>query len=85
MERQQRLNQAIIQVVDNQIETNDPPQTYQTLERLVSEGYSLPAAKELIGNVVVAEVFNVMAEGEPFDLKRYVKALDKLPDVPDLG
>lgn len=84
MERQQRLNQAIIQVVDNQIEANDPPEINLTLERLVSEGFSLPAAKELIGNVVVAEVFNVMAEGEPFDLNRYVSALDKLPELPDM-
>lgn len=84
MERQQRLNQAIIQVVENQIESNDPPETKQTLARLISEGFSQPAAKELIGNVVIAEVFNVMAAGEPFDLNRYVTALSNLPETPKL-
>lgn len=85
MERQQRLNQAIIQVVDNQIAANDPPETNETLQRLVAEGFSLPAAKELIGNVVVAEVFDVLTAGEPFNLERYVAALDKLPEIPKIS
>lgn len=83
MEQTQRLQAAIIEVVNTQLETNDPPQTYQTLERLVSEGYSIKAAKELIGNVVVAEVFEVLSEGKPFDLNRYVAALERLPEFPE--
>lgn len=85
MERQQRLKKAIIQVVDNQIEANDPAETKQTLDRLVAEGYSQLEAKELIGNVVVAEVFDVMTAGEPFNLGRYVSALNKLPEMPSIG
>jgi hypothetical protein len=83
MEYNPRLKAAIIQVVQNQINSNDPPETKQTLDRLISEGFSKKQAKELIGTVVVAEVFDVMKEGKPFNLKRYVNALKRLPEIPE--
>ncbi len=79
MESSNRLSAAMIQVVDTQIESNDPPETKQTFERLISEGFSEKVAKELIGTVVIAEVFGVMKDGKPFDIERYVTALNKLP------
>ena len=82
MESNQRLKSAIIQVVDNQIEANDPPETNRTLARLIAEGFSEDAAKELLGTVVVAEVFEVLNKGEAFDLDRYVAALNRLPETP---
>lgn len=82
MEENSRIKAAIIEVVNNQLESHDPPETYLTLERLMAEGYSIMEAKELIGNVVVAEVFEVMNEGKPFDPQRYVASLNKLPETP---
>ena len=79
MESNNRLSAAIIQVVDTQIDTNDPPETKQTYERLLSEGFSEKVSKELLGTVVIAEVFGVMKDGKPFDIDRYVTALNKLP------
>ena len=79
MESSNRLSAAIIQVVDTQIESNDPPETKQTFERLISEGFSEKVAKELLGTVVIAEVFGVLKDGKPFDIERYVTALNKLP------
>ena len=79
MESNNRLSAAIIQVVETQIETNDPPETKQTYERLLSEGFSEQISKELLGTVVIAEVFGVMKDGKPFDIDRYVTALNKLP------
>lgn len=84
MKYNQRLKTAIIEVVENQIEANDPPEIKETLARLVSEGYSRQEGKELIGNVVVVEVFEVLKEGKPFDLDRYVSALHRLPEIPSL-
>jgi hypothetical protein len=84
MKHQQRLKTAIIEVVENQVEANDPPEIKETLDRLVSEGYSSQESKELIGNVVVVEVFEVLKEGKPFDLDRYVAALRRLPEIPPL-
>jgi hypothetical protein len=82
MKYNQRLKSAILQVVDNQIDSNDPPETKQTFNRLVSEGISNKEAKELIGTVVVAEIFDVLKEGKPFNIERYVNALNKLPETP---
>ncbi len=79
MESNNRLSAAIIQVVETQIDTNDPPETKQTYERLISEGFSEKISKELLGTVVIAEVFGVMKDGKPFDIDRYVTALNKLP------
>lgn len=79
MESNNRISAATIQVVETQIETNDPPETKQTFERLISEGFSEKVAMELLGTVVIAEVFGVMKDGKPFNLERYVAALNKLP------
>ena len=83
MDQNQRLHAAIIEVVETQLKLNDPPEIKQTLDRLIAESYSTEAAKELIGNVVLLEVFEVMSEGKPFDLKRYIAALNELPGVTD--
>jgi len=81
-EKSQRIKSAIIEVVDTQIATDDPPETKQTFNRLISEGFSEKESKELIGTVVVAELFDVMQEGKEFDIDRYVDALDRLPERP---
>lgn len=83
MEHEQRLKSAMLEVVQTQLDSNDPPETKQTLDRLLAEGFSKEDAKELIGTVVVAEVFEVMKEGKPHDKKRYVAALNNLPEVPE--
>ena len=71
-----------MKVVDNQIRDNDPPQTGQTLQRLVVDGHSEEEAKRLIACVVSAEIFDVLKQREPFNLERFVKGLDKLPTMP---
>ena len=85
MKYNQRLKSAIIEVVDNQVDANDPPEIRQTLVRLMTEGFSENEAKELIGNVVVVEVFEVLKAGKPFDIKRYAAALARLPELPPLS
>jgi hypothetical protein len=85
MKHNQRLKSAILEVVENQLDANDPQEIKQTLDRLISEGFSEDEAKELIGNVVVMEVFEVLKAGKPFDIKRYVAALARLPELPPLS
>jgi len=79
MESNNRLNAAVIQVVETQIDSNDPPETRQTFERLMAEGFSEKVTKELLGTVVIAEVFGVLKDSKPFNLERYVAALNRLP------
>ena len=83
MEENPYLKSAILEVVDNQLQANDPPETRHTFDRLISEGYSEEEAKKLIGSVVTVEIFDVLSKQEPFNQKRFVKALNNLPNLPE--
>ena len=82
METNHLLKATILQVVDNQLKNNDPPETKQTYNRLVKNGYPENEAKRLIACVVSAEVFEVLKRKEKFNQKRFVEALNKLPELP---
>jgi hypothetical protein len=83
MEESLYLKSAILEVVDNQLNANDPPETRQTFDRLISEGYSEEDAKKLIGCVVTSEIFDVIKKQEPFNPERFAKALNELPKTPN--
>jgi hypothetical protein len=72
---------AILEVVENQVANNDPPETRATFQRLVGLGYSEMDAKKLIGCCVACEIYSVMRPGGGFDRERFVAALEQLPDV----
>ena len=76
------LRDAIMAVVDNQLRQNDPPETREALQRLVSEGHTEGDAKRLIGTAVVAEIFDVLKLQHEFDRDRVVAALSRLPELP---
>jgi hypothetical protein len=86
MEKSERSNPhlqaAIIEVVENQLRNDDPPQTRQTFKRHIEAGHSEKEAKRLIACVVSAEIFDVLKKNEPFNLDRFVKGLNKLPTMP---
>jgi len=82
MKTNPRLKAIIIEVVDNQLRANDPPETRSTLDRLIAEGQLENDAKELIACVVTSEIFGVMKNKEEFNHQRYVDALNKLPQLP---
>ena len=77
-----QLHAAIMKVVENQLRSNDPPQTQQTFKRLIEAGHSEEEAKRLIACVVSAEIFDVLRKNEPFDLDRFVRGLNNLPAMP---
>ena len=78
-----RLQAAVLEVVENQLAGNDPPETKTTYERLIREGHSEEDAKKLIGCVIAAEMFYIMKQEKPFDNARFVEALNKLPEIPE--
>lgn len=81
-EDQKRRRKIILEVVENQIRDSDPPETRQTLKRLIKDGFSREEAVELIAAVVVTEIYNVSKQNEPFNRKRFVAALKQLPKLP---
>jgi len=78
----ERARAAILEVIENQIRGNDPPETRQTLDRLVSSGISRAEAKRLIACVLATELFDVMKSEKPYDNARYVGNLQRLPVLP---
>ncbi len=82
MESNEILREQFLEVVNNQIQSNNPPETNQTLKRLKEMGYSDIDAKMLIGQCVIVEIFDVIKQGKPFDEKRYIKNLKNLPKEP---
>jgi hypothetical protein len=77
-----RLNKAIHEVVENQLRDLNPPETKETFDRLIEEGYSEEQARTLIGYVVASEIFEILKYLKPYNHKRYVGALRRLPELP---
>jgi hypothetical protein len=82
METNPRLKEVILEIVDNQLRDNTPPETKETYKRLRKEGYSHQKARELIGAVVSCEIFEMLKQNRPYDQERYIKALHRLPKMP---
>ena len=77
-----RLKAAYLEIVENQIKNNDPPETKETFDRLVGEGFSEEDAKILIAQAVCLETFSILKHHEEFDMERYVRNLKGLPKEP---
>ena len=73
------LRAALLEVVENQISSGDPPETRQTLERLVNSGYSRKIAVLMIASVLVKELWDMQKEQRVFDRARFIADLESLP------
>jgi hypothetical protein len=78
----ERLRNAILDVIDNQVKANDPPETAATLTRLMEEGRSELQAKQLIAQAVVIEAIDAVKYKKPYNEARYIKNLKNLPEEP---
>ncbi len=81
-EQNKKLKSAILEVIEQQIRDQDPPETASTLARLLNQGFSKEKSLELIGYVVGLEVLGVMQSGRKFDRDGFVKRLHALPTLP---
>ena len=81
-EDSRRLKATILEVVENQLRDGDPPETRETLERLIDEGVSEEDARLLLGQAVTVEVYCIWKEKTPFNRERFVRNLRNLPAQP---
>jgi peroxiredoxin family protein len=77
-----RLRKALLEIVENQMRDGTPPQTRETLERLMAAGLTRDRAVKMIACVVTSEIFDVLKQGKPYDEGRFVAGLRALPRVP---
>jgi hypothetical protein len=80
--RSDRAREVILEAVENQIRKNDPPETKETLDRLIHSGQSREEALRLIAGVLANEMFEVMKNKRQYDNARYVANLARLPNPP---
>jgi len=78
----QRAGEAIIEAVENQLSDNNPPETKQTLDRLMASGESRENAMRHIATALVIEIFGALKHNEPYNDERYIKNLNALPKEP---
>jgi len=77
-----RLRETMLEVVDNQLREENPPETKQTYVRLIGEGFPDQEARRLIAAVLLAEMNDMLKQHEPFNEARYLAALARLPKLP---
>ncbi len=82
METNEELRKQIFEIVEKQIKNNDPPETNIAFNRLAKMGYSDFETKQLLGQCVAVEIFNILKHGIKFDDKRYINNLKQLPNEP---
>ena len=75
------LHAAIMQIVNAQIAERNPPETLEAFERLQAQGYSPEYARRMIGLLLAQGMAETLIFHKPFDLKRYVEALRRLPEI----
>lgn len=76
-----RLKAAIMDVLDNQLKNNDPPETRTTYERLKQQGIDEEETRRLLGCVIACEIFDVVKNESPFNRIRFIERLSGLPDT----
>lgn len=82
METNKHLHNAIMDIIQNQIKAEDPPEVKLNYQRLKDEGFDDKNAKILIGQCLILELFDVMKKNKTFDYERYARNLANLPNEP---
>jgi hypothetical protein len=77
VEQNPQLRQYAIQMVENQLEQNDPPFVQDKYEELKGR-YSENRAKEMIARKVIEQVYQMQQTESKFDSEQYKQDLAEL-------
>ena len=77
-EGNEHLYHTILEILKNQVKDKTPPDTKKTLNHLLKIGYTRKEALNLIGEVVLTEIYDMLKAGKPYDEKKFTNALKKL-------
>jgi len=73
------LHVALHGVVANQLMNDEPPETWQTVQRLAGLGYDWHNVMHMIMGPVSSFLYQAMTEKQPFDREVYRRQLNELP------
>lgn len=82
METNEILREQIFEIIKNQLRDNDPPETKATYDRLIKNGFDDFETRQMIGQCLAVELFDVMKFGKPYNNERYIKNMKALPKEP---
>ena len=82
MESNEIIRKQIFEIIANQRRANDPKETNLAFNRLVDMGYTEYEAQQFIGQCVAVEIYDLLKHKKPFEIDRYIKNLNKLPEEP---
>lgn len=74
-----RMHIAVHEIVANRIWDNNPPQMWQTAQRLTRAGYERHEVLHMLANVVSAELYDALQGDNSYDIQDTREALDALP------
>jgi hypothetical protein len=75
-----RLHVAIHEIVANELWNGDPPEVWQTAERLQGLGYERHEILHMLAGVAGESVWEMLAEKRKYDADSYLAALAALPE-----
>lgn len=73
---------TLIQAIENQIESDNPPAAKAIFNKLTLVGYEREDILELMAHVLAFEIDAMLETDRPFDTQWYETALRALPELP---
>jgi hypothetical protein len=73
---------TLIQAIENQIESDNPPAAKATFNKLTLVGYERDDILEMMAHVLAVEIDGILEDDRPFNTEWYEKALRALPVLP---
>ena len=67
METNEILRNQIFEIIKNQLKDNNPPETKITLDRLRGQGFDDSQARQMIGQCISVELFQIMKTNKQFN------------------
>ena len=74
-----RLHITLHQIVANQLLADNPPETWQTVQRLAALGYDWHNIMHMIARLVSDDIYQVMHSRRAVDPEDYARRLGELP------
>jgi hypothetical protein len=74
-----RLHLAMHQIVSNQLIADDPPETWQAVQRLAGLGYDWHNIMHMVARLLSDDLYGALSESREFDPADYARRLADLP------
>jgi hypothetical protein len=76
------VENTLIQAIENQIESDNPPAAKAIFNKLTLVGYERDEILNLMAHVLAVEIDALLEEDRPFNTEWYEAALRALPELP---